>query len=393
MHDCVRYGPWVCNKLFLLLDWCFWWALISILCLVIHMFYVYVCLKYAICFFSGFFGTWSGLFRGRQVGNPGGGVPDRNSEHRRSTCFEQCRNSQCKSYSLKKSETQTKKCSSLQTRRLAKSFQGLNSSIAVSVPEVFPHKDMWKLLVLALKQAGHEGVRLRFHLHSKGLFKSSVRGAWVHCTVAFGFCWYVSAQVCQKMFCFLIETWKCLNKLKMIIWFRQTMFSFVWITAWFINLIFALKNMFLLSTLIRHCVPAANLPAMTLFCPIHGKKSWSQDHFTDKRKQITVRLIWTTSVTKKNDLPWTKFMSINSRCLSLSLGLSSKENEVYENFLGNKEKQKHISSIPVKVRITLLTVLSESKNLKPASCITQTHQHVFYMLHIIVDMIREAIKL
>jgi len=44
----------------------------------------------------------------------------------------------------------------------------LNSSLALSAPEVFPHKDMWKLLVLASKQAGREGVKVKISFVSKG---------------------------------------------------------------------------------------------------------------------------------------------------------------------------------------------------------------------------------
>jgi len=52
----------------------------------------------------------------------------------------------------KKSATQNPpKFFSLQTRRHAKSFEGLNSSLALSAPEIFPHKDTSKLLVLGRK--------------------------------------------------------------------------------------------------------------------------------------------------------------------------------------------------------------------------------------------------
>jgi len=35
-------------------------------------------------------------------------------------------------------------------RRLAESFEGLKSSLAQSLAEIFPHKNMWKLLDFSL---------------------------------------------------------------------------------------------------------------------------------------------------------------------------------------------------------------------------------------------------
>jgi len=40
---------------------------------------------------------------------------------------------------------------SLQTQKLAESFEGLNSSLAQSAAEIFPCKDMCKLLDFGLK--------------------------------------------------------------------------------------------------------------------------------------------------------------------------------------------------------------------------------------------------
>jgi len=53
----------------------------------------------------------------------------------------------------KKTKPKTNKFFSLQTRRLAESFKGLNSSLAQSVAEIFPRTNTCKLLDFSLMEA------------------------------------------------------------------------------------------------------------------------------------------------------------------------------------------------------------------------------------------------
>ena len=54
----------------------------------------------------------------------------------------------------------------IQTQRLAESCKVLNTSLALTVPKIFPHKDTCKLLVLGWKHTGSQGVKIKSEINT-----------------------------------------------------------------------------------------------------------------------------------------------------------------------------------------------------------------------------------